>query len=111
MLTIIIAFQYEQFGGVLGLIISWFGALVGPIAVPMLFGVLPAFKSCGPKAAISSIAAGLLAFIIGKNVELPLGLEIGLPVIVSTVVYIVVGMLEKHVPAKVDKMLESISKE
>jgi len=111
MLPIIIAFQYEQFGGVLGLIISWFGALVGPIAVPMLFGVLPAFKSCGPKAAISSIAAGLLAFIIGKNVELPLGLEIGLPVIVSTVVYIVVGMLEKHVPAKVDKMLESISKE
>jgi Na+/proline symporter len=36
LLTIIIAFQYEYFGGVLGLIISWFGALVGPIAIPLV---------------------------------------------------------------------------
>src|SRR5690606_41469607 len=60
MLTILVAFQYERFGGVLGLIISWFGALVGPIAIPLLFGVIPAFRSCGATAAISSIAAGLL---------------------------------------------------
>lgn len=111
LLTILIAFQYERFGGVLGLIISWFGALVGPIAVPMLFGVLPLFRSCGPKAAISSIAAGLLTFIVTKNVELPLALEVGLPVIISTLVFITIGLVEKHVPEKVDKMLESISKE
>jgi Na+/proline symporter len=111
-LTIIIAFQYEQFGGVLGLIISWFGALVGPIAVPMLFGLLPVFRSCGPTAAISSIAAGLLTFIITKNVELSLALEISLPVIVSTLVFITMGILQSNnVPDKVLKMLKSISKE
>ena len=110
-LTILVAFQYERFGGVLGLIISWFGALVGPIAIPLLFGVIPAFRSCGPTAAISSIAAGLLTFIVTKNVELSLALEVGLPVIVSTIIYISVGFIKKDVPEKVEIMLKTISKE
>src|SRR5690606_953576 len=103
-LTILVAFQYERFGGVLGLIISWFGALVGPIAVPLLFGVLPSFRFCGPTAAISSIVAGLLTFVVTKNIELALALEIGLPVIVSTVVYILAGLIQKSVPEKVTIM-------
>lgn len=110
-LTILVAFQYEQFGGVLGLIISWFGALVGPIAIPLLFGVIPAFRNCGPTAAISSIAAGFLTFIITKNVEVTLGLEIGLPVIVSAVVFITMGFFTKSRKEKVNTMLEMIAKE
>ena len=110
-LTILVAFQYERFGGVLGLIISWFGALVGPIAIPLLFGVIPAFRSCGPTAAISSIAAGLLTFVLTKNIETSLALEVGLPVIVSTVFYISVGLIMKEVPKKVISMLKMISKE
>src|SRR5690606_15792612 len=111
MLTILLAFQYERFGGVLGLIISWFGALVGPIAIPLLFGVIPAFRSCGTTAAISSILAGLLTFIITKNVDLSLALEVGLPVIVSAIVYISVGFAAKGIPDKVAAMLKSISRE
>ena len=34
-LSMLIALQADKFGGVLGLIILWFGALVGPIAIPM----------------------------------------------------------------------------
>lgn len=111
-LTLIVAFQYERFGGVLGLIISWFGALVGPIAIPLLFGVLPRFKSCGPVAAIGSIAAGLLTFIVTKNVEISLALEVSLPVIVSAIIYTAIGLVQiNKVPEKVEKMLVSISKE
>ena len=111
-LTLLVAFQYERFGGVLGLIISWFGALVGPIAIPLLFGVLPQFKSCGPVAAIGSIAAGLLTFIVTKNVEISLALEVSLPVIVSAIVYVLIGLIQiNKVPEKVEKMLLSISKE
>jgi SSS family transporter len=111
--TIIIALQFEKFGGVLGLIISWFGALVGPIAIPMLFGLIPWFKSCGPKAAIGSILVGLLAFIITKNVALnSLALEICLPVLSSAITYIIVGFIERdNVPEKVKKMLDDISHE
>jgi Na+/proline symporter len=113
LLTIIVALQYEYFGGILGLIITWFGALVGPIAVPMLFGVIPAFKSCGPIAAISSIFAGLLTFIITKNIEIgSLALQVSLPLIVSTLVYIFIGLAQmRTVPEKVKAMLQEISKE
>lgn len=113
LLTIIVALQYEYFGGILGLIITWFGALVGPIAVPMLFGVIPAFKSCGPVAAISSIFAGLLTFIITKNVEISsLALQVSLPLIVSTLVYTFIGLTQiRTVPDKVKAMLQEISKE
>ncbi|MCR9017136.1 sodium:solute symporter family protein [Aquiflexum gelatinilyticum] len=113
LLTIIVALQYEYFGGILGLIITWFGALVGPIAVPMLFGVIPAFKSCGPVAAISSIFAGLLTFIITKNIEISsLALQVSLPLIVSTLVYIFIGLAQiRTVPDKVKAMLQEISKE
>ncbi|WP_158861402.1 sodium:solute symporter family protein [Lunatibacter salilacus] len=111
--TIIIALQFEKFGGVLGLIISWFGALVGPIAVPMLFGVIPWFKSCGPKAAISSIVMGLLAFIFTKSYDLgSLALSISLPVTVSTLTYMIVGFTNRHeVPEKVQTMLDDLSVE
>ncbi|WP_162418767.1 sodium:solute symporter family protein [Cyclobacterium roseum] len=111
--TIVIALQFERFGGVLGLIISWFGALVGTIAIPMLFGLIPWFKSCGPKAAIGSILVGLLAFVITKNVELnSLALEVSLPVLSSAVTYIFVGFLQRDtVPDKVKQMLEDIAQE
>src|SRR5699024_8389456 len=66
-LTIIIASQNQRFGGVIGLMVSWFGALLGPTAVPLLLGLLPAFKKCGPAAAIWSIVGGVVAFIIAKS--------------------------------------------
>jgi len=40
-LTLLIGIQNERFGGVIGLIIEWFGALIGPISVPMILGLLP----------------------------------------------------------------------
>ncbi len=111
--TIVVALQFEKFGGVLGLIISWFGALVGPIAVPMLFGVIPWFKSCGPKAAISSIIMGLLAFVFTKSYDLgSLALSISLPVTVSTLTYVLVGFSNRNeVPEKVQTMLDDLSVE
>lgn len=113
-LTIVVALQYEKFGGILGLIISWFGALVGPIAVPMLFGLLPAFKRCGPLAAILSIVAGLLTFIITKNVTMEsLALEVSLPLIVSAIVYVSLGIFNRPKKGsdadKVKKLLAAIA--
>ncbi|MEP6595609.1 MAG: Na+:solute symporter, partial [Ginsengibacter sp.] len=70
LLTMAVAVNFERFGGVLGLILVWFGALLGPTAMPLLFGLLPVFKTCGPKAVIASIVAGVITFIITKNIEL-----------------------------------------
>src|SRR5690606_29949446 len=38
-LTIVVAFNAQSFGGVIGLIISWFAALLGPISIPMILGL------------------------------------------------------------------------
>lgn len=107
-LTIVIAFQYEYFGGVLGLIVTWFAALLGPIAVPLLFGLVPVFRSCGPKAAISSVAAGLVTFIITKILTMEsLALEVGLPVFVTMVVFWLVGLMSRQPVSKKIQDLEA----
>ena len=107
--TLVIALNYERFGGVLGLIVNWFAALLGPTAMPLLFGLLPVFKSCGPVAAISSIIAGLVTFIITKDMSLNnLALEVGLPTIVSAIVFVVVGLISKKVPTKVKDLIAAL---
>ena len=64
--TLVIGINAERFGGVLGLIISWFAALVGPVAVPMLFGLLPIYQKADSRAAVGSIVGGFAAFAFVK---------------------------------------------
>jgi SSS family solute:Na+ symporter len=109
--TIAIALNYERFGGVLGLIVNWFAALLGPTAMPLIFGLLPIFKSCGPKAAISSIFAGLITFVVTKDIALnSLALEVGLPTMVAAIVFIGVGLMSKTVPEKVTNLMAALKK-
>src|SRR3954470_11606568 len=109
--TIVVALNYERFGGVLGLIVNWFAALLGPTAMPLILGLLPMFKFCGPKAAISSIMAGLITFIITKDMMLSsLALEVGLPTIVSAIVFIDIGLTTRTVPAKVSALMAALKK-
>ena len=109
--TISIALNYEQFGGVLGLIVNWFAALLGPTAMPLLFGLLPVFKKCGPAAAISSIIAGLATFVITKDMNInSLAIEVGLPTIVSAVVFIGMGLATKIVPDRVTDLFIALKK-
>ena len=99
-LTIIIALNAESFGGVLGLIISWFAALIGPVSIPMMLGLLPAFNRMDHRAALLSIGAGFLTFVMTKFVlDFPLAAEIGSPVVVTFIVYCVTGLLTRKKPA------------
>ena len=99
LLTILIALQYQSFGGILGLIVSWFAALVGPVAVPMLLGLLPQFKACNSWAAIGAILAGFLTFATLKvfDFQTTLALQVGLPSFVSLLVYTIWGFVNRKV--------------
>lgn len=109
--TIVVALNYQRFGGVLGLIVNWFGALLGPTALPLLLGLLPRFKSCGPKTAIISIVAGLVTFAITKNITLnSLALEVGLPTLVAGAIYLTVGLTTKTAPEKVNHLMAALKK-
>ena len=63
-ITLMIGIEAERFGGVLGLIIAWFGALIGPVSVPMVLGLLSPFRHADARAAITSIFAGFAAFVV-----------------------------------------------
>lgn len=110
-LTLIIAINADSFGGVLGLIISWFAAIVGPISVPMILGLLPAFRHCDSKTAIISIIGGLFAFVVAKyGVDTVQVVEIASPLFVSFVLYVLFGWLNRNneVPGEVDNLLNKL---
>jgi solute:Na+ symporter, SSS family len=110
--TILVALQYKHFGGIFGLIVMWFGALLGPIAVPMLLGLLYPFRRSGSGTAIVSIIAGFVAFVISKTIHLKsMAFEVSLPLSVSLATYIIGGLLNynKPIPEKVKIFLGLLS--
>lgn len=117
-LSMIIAVGADSFGGVIGLIVDWFGALVGPIAVPMLLGLLPWFKRSGPIAALLSWGAGLVVFAITKygiagQIEAAghdaAALAVGAPVIVSVMLFIVLGLVFRERNPEGDELVDSLA--
>ncbi|WP_142714428.1 sodium:solute symporter family protein [Fodinibius sediminis] len=110
-LTLVIAINADSFGGVLGLIISWFAAIVGPISVPMILGLLPRFRHCDSKTAIISIIGGLVAFVVSKYLmDSTQVVEIASPLFISFILYVSIGWFNKkdEVPAEVDELLDKL---
>ena len=91
-LTVLIALNAKSFGGVIGLIISWYGALVGTVAIPMILGLLPWFRRSNSFSAILSIVSGLSVFAAVKYLfASSLAAQVGLPVATSAFLFIVTG--------------------
>jgi len=112
LLTILVAFQADTFGGVIGLLITWFAALLGPISIPMILGLLPAFKHSDSRAALLSIFSGLLTFAFIKFfLDVELVVEISSPLIASLIVYVGYGLIfrKRQVEPKVDALLTSLN--
>ena len=108
-----IALFANHMGGVLGLIILWYGALLGPIAVPMLLGMLPVFARCGAFSAIAAWVTGMVAF-AGIRWFAPSSLEghsgslmlsVGGPVAVSMVAYVLGGIVRPSHQPSADALL------
>lgn len=110
--TIIVGLNASRFGGIFGLIVTWFAALLGPISIPMILGLLPVFRKSGSKAAIWSIIGGLVVFIGLKMIDQkPLALEMGAPILASLILFIVIGFFNKNpVPPKVTELHLNLSR-
>jgi SSS family solute:Na+ symporter len=102
-LSMVLALFASHFGGVLGIVILWYGALVGPIAIPMLLGLLLPFRRSGPAAAIACWVAGAVTFgalkVFPNEHWLGLGpryenaLTVGAPMLISLLAYLGVGWI------------------
>ncbi|QIK72599.1 Na+:solute symporter [Propioniciclava coleopterorum] len=118
--SMIIALTSDSFGGVLGLLILWFGALVGPVAVPMLFGMLPYFRRSGSSAALISTAGGLLMFALnrwvladwiktfGNNAQ---AWTVATPVLVSIILFVAIGFIKPENTPETDALIDSLNED
>jgi Na+/pantothenate symporter len=98
-ITLMIGIEAERFGGVLGLIIAWFGALIGPVSVPMVLGLLPPFKHANATAAIASIFAGFGAFVfVTYGLDAGIDLRTLVPVSTSIAVFSFMSWLRRNEP-------------
>ncbi len=113
-LTILIALLRDQMGGITGLIITWFAALLGPTAIPLLCGLFKQFRYCDSTAAILSIIAGFGIFIVDQaGVDFNPNFGVIIPTAVAFVVYVGVGLINKYVrkiqvDSEVDTLLDTL---
>ena len=112
--TLVIAMNAGRFGGILSLLIIWFGGLIGPISIPMLLGLLPLFKRSGSVAAIISWAVGVGTFFTVKFVLTGISdaTLVAAPVLSSLLLYILIGWLRPSpVRPEVEVMLAALSQD
>lgn len=120
-LSMMIAIYADRFGGVLGLLILWFAALLGPIAVPMLFGMLMPFRRCGSTAALVAWAGGILSYVLIRFVFIPRistltgdmtgAISVGGPVAAAMTLYLATGLFSCRIKPEAEKLIESISRD
>ena len=104
------------FKDIITVVIKWVAGLMGPIAIPMMLGLLRPFRRSGPTAALTSWSMGLLAFWlvnypINWNVEggVPLQYQVSIPLAVSLVLYILIGFLKPEDTPERDAIIEKIN--
>ncbi|MFD7994091.1 sodium:solute symporter family protein [Streptomyces mexicanus] len=109
--SMVVAIEADHFGGVLGIIVGMVAAVMGPISIPMLLGLLPAFRRCGPRAALTSWALGLGGYFLVKY-----GVDgasqtavVVTPLVTSLVVYAGLGLLLPEPDAGADAVVEAVS--
>ncbi|MFJ7945947.1 sodium:solute symporter family protein [Streptomyces sp. NPDC096354] len=109
--SMLVAIEADHFGGVLGIIVGLVAAVMGPISIPMLLGLLPAFRKCGPRAALSSWALGLLGYVLVKFVleSTDQTVIIATPLVTSLVVYVLVGLLSPEPDTTADAIVTAVS--
>ena len=115
-LTLMVALYADSFGGIIGLAVVWFAGLLGPTAVPMILGLLPAFRHSGSTAAIVSWAAGVATFALANfGFGGGFAATTGLPVLVAAALFIGLGRLKRHrhpgVRPEVDEMFRAIARD
>ena len=120
-LSMLIAIYANRFGGVLGLLILWFAALLGPNAIPMLLGMLLPFRRCGPTAAITAWSGGILTFFVIRFIfpakianfagDMATAISVGSPVLVSLILFLAVGLFTRKINPAANALLQSINRD
>ncbi|MBA8823729.1 Na+/proline symporter [Saccharopolyspora lacisalsi] len=109
-LSVVIAVNAEALGGVLGIILTWVGALIGPISIPLMLGMLRPFRHIGPTAALTSWAAGLITYGLTKYAwSMSEAITVASPVLVSMLVFVAVGAIRRDAPPAATEICDALA--
>jgi Na+/proline symporter len=104
------------FKDIITVVIKWVAGLMGPIAIPFILGLLRPFRKSGPAAALISWAAGLLAFFFvnynldfSQRTDVKLEYQVSLPMVISLVLYIVIGLVRPEDTPERDAIIEQLN--
>ncbi|WP_040160676.1 sodium:solute symporter family protein [Nigerium massiliense] len=113
--TMIVGANNAAFGGVIGLVLTWFNALVGVTGGPLILGLFKRFRHTDGTWTLISIAGGVVAFAITQlfpKAPLMSDIRTGLPLLVTCLLFIIGNYVNKSagkaVPPAVDDMLDHV---
>ncbi|GIF12719.1 sodium:solute symporter family protein [Actinoplanes teichomyceticus] len=109
-ISMVIAISTEGQGVVLKIVVDLVAATMGPISIPLMLGLLPWFRRCGPTAAIASWAAGLGVWVVVKWIldETSQTMVVGVPLVTSLVLYTAIGLLKPERTMERDTIIDSL---
>lgn len=109
--SMLIAIATNGEGVVLKIVVDLVAATMGPIAIPLMLGLLPWFRRSGSRAALVSWAVGLIVWVIVKYGfdSTDQTLVVALPLATSLVVYVGLGLLLPENRPDVDELLDSLN--
>jgi ABC-type branched-subunit amino acid transport system permease subunit len=106
--SVVVALQAEALalGGPLGALVTLAAAVAGPVAVPLLLGLLPAFRRCGPTAALTSWGCGLAGYLVAELVTdaTDRTAVVATPLLTSLVLFVGIGLLHPQPSAAADEI-------
>ncbi|WP_405057315.1 Na+:solute symporter [Kribbella sp. NBC_01505] len=109
--SMLIAIATNGEGVVLKIVVDLVAATMGPIAIPLMLGLLPWFRRSGPRAALVSWAIGLITWAIVKYGigSTDTTLVVALPLATSLVIFVGLGLLLPERKDDVDTLLDSLN--
>ncbi|MEU1145693.1 sodium:solute symporter family protein [Streptomyces sp. NPDC005863] len=117
-LSMAVATQVDSptFKDIITVVIKWVAGLMGPIAIPMMLGLLRTFRKSGPTAALTSWALGLFAFyLVNYPIDdavaggVALQYQVSIPLAVSLVLFVVIGYVKPEDTPERDALIERIN--
>jgi Na+/proline symporter len=114
-LSMTIALTADTKGFVLKVVIALVAATMGPIAIPLMLGLLPWFRKVGPTAALSSTIGGLSTWVVLyaeqqflKDFVVSQALIVTTPLLVSLVLYLGIGFTKPEQTPERDALIDSL---